>query len=242
MDLGYAKKITNGTQVSWAQSGVAYQYKIETSLDNTNWTLQVDKTGNADTSQVQNDYFTGSARYVRITVTGMPSGAWASFYDFKVFGDPTNLALGKTATADSSRSGNPASNANDGDTSTYWTAADTNGGHSWVVDLGSNVNITGGTQVKWQNSGVLYKYTLSTSPDNINWTVRIDKGSNNNITRFKAITLPAPPGMSRLPLLECQAVIRPASPISRYLAAQEAITRQWRSFRSTRPAERRHTI
>ena len=56
VDLGYAKKITYGTQVSWAKSGVAYQYKIETSMDNTNWTLKVDKTGNTDTSQVQNDY------------------------------------------------------------------------------------------------------------------------------------------------------------------------------------------
>ncbi len=186
VDLGYAKKITSGTQVSWAQSGVAYQYKIETSLDNTNWTMQVDKTGNTDTSQVQNDYFTGFARYVRITVTGMPSGAWASFYDFKLFGDPTNLALGETITADSSLAGKPASNANDGDTSTYWTAADSNGGHSLTVDLGSNVNITGGTQVMWQNSGVLFNYTLSTSPDNINWTVRIDKGSNNNTEQVQS--------------------------------------------------------
>ena len=43
VDLGYAKKITGGTQVSWAKSNAAYQYKIETSTDNTNWTLQVDK-------------------------------------------------------------------------------------------------------------------------------------------------------------------------------------------------------
>ncbi|RCW47517.1 discoidin domain-containing protein [Paenibacillus prosopidis] len=185
MDLGNAKKITNGTQVAWAQSGAAYQYKIETSIDNTNWTLKVDKTGNADTSQVQNDYFTGTARYVRITVTGLPSGAWASFYDFKVFGEPTNLTLGKTATADSSQSGNPASNGNDGDTSTSWIAADTNGGHSWVVDLGSMMNITGGTQVKWPQSGVQYKYTISTSPDNINWTMRLEKTSNNNITQVQ---------------------------------------------------------
>ncbi len=185
VDLGYVKRITNGTQVAWAQSGAAYQYKIETSIDNANWTLQVDKTGNTDTSQVQNDYFTGFARYVRITVTGMPSGAWASFYDFKVFGDPTNLALGKTITADSSLAGNPASNANDGDTSTYWTAADSNGGHSLTVDLGSIVKITGGTQVMWQNGGVPYRYTIATSLDNTNWIVRLWKDNSNNTSQVQ---------------------------------------------------------
>ena len=96
VDLGSSKNITYGTQVMWPTSGAAYQYKVETSNDNTNWTLKVDKTGNTDTSQVQNDYFTDTARYVRITVTGVPSGANASFREFKVFGDPTNLASNRT--------------------------------------------------------------------------------------------------------------------------------------------------
>ena len=38
---------------------------------------------------MQSDYFTANAQYVRITVTGLPSGANASFYDFKVFGNPS---------------------------------------------------------------------------------------------------------------------------------------------------------
>ena len=85
--------ITGGTQVMWEQSGKAYKYKIETSNDNVNWTLKADKTSNTNTDQVQNDVFYDTARYVRITVTGLPSGAWASFYDFKVLGEPKNLAL-----------------------------------------------------------------------------------------------------------------------------------------------------
>ncbi len=91
--------ITGGTQVMWEFSGKAYQYKIETSNDDINWTLQVDKTANTSTDQIQSDLFYDNARYVRITVTGLASGAWASFYDFKVFGNPTNLALGKSASA-----------------------------------------------------------------------------------------------------------------------------------------------
>ena len=133
----------------WEKSGVAYQYKIETSKDNTNWTLKVDKTNNTSTEQVQTDYFTDTARYVRITVTGVPSGANASIYDFKVFGDPTNLAIGKTASTDSARPANPAANANDISTSTRWSANDGLTGHWWKVDLGSSKTITG-TQMMWQ--------------------------------------------------------------------------------------------
>ena len=87
VDLGASRDITRGTQVMWEQSGKAYQYKIETSNDNVNWTLQVDKTNNTSTDQIQNDVFYDTARYVRITVTGLPTGAWASFYDFKVLGE-----------------------------------------------------------------------------------------------------------------------------------------------------------
>jgi hypothetical protein len=178
VDLGYVKNITYGTQVLWPTVGSAYQYKIETSLDNTNWTLQVDKTSNTNTDQVQSDTFTAAARYVRITLTGVPSGVNASISDFKVLGAPTDLALGETATADSSAAGNPASNGNDGDTSTSWSAADTNTGHWWTVDLGSAMNITNGSQVMWQQLGAAYKYKIETSLDNNNWNLQIDKTGN----------------------------------------------------------------
>ena len=50
----------------WEQSGKAYQYKIETSNDNVNWTLQVDKTNNTSSDQIQNDAFYEVARYVQL--------------------------------------------------------------------------------------------------------------------------------------------------------------------------------
>jgi hypothetical protein len=174
VDLGLIRNITYGTQVSFEKSGVAYQYKIETSKDQTNWTLKVDKTSNTSTEGVQTDYFTDNARYVRITVTGLPSGASASFYDLKVFGDPTNLALGKTVSSDSSQSANPASYGNDGIMTTRWSANDGNAGHWYKVDLGKNINITG-TQVMWEQFGAAYKYKIETSTDNINWNTKVDK-------------------------------------------------------------------
>ena len=174
VNLGSSMNITNGTQVAWEKSGV-YQYKIETSTDNTNWTTVIDKTANTSTDQVQNDYFTGIAHYVRITVTGLPSGSNASFYDFKVFGDPTDLALNKTASSDSSQTTNPASNGNDGNTATSWVANDGLTGHWWMVDLGTSKTITGGVQLKWEQLSSIYSYTIETSTDNTNWTTVIDR-------------------------------------------------------------------
>ncbi|WP_261304980.1 discoidin domain-containing protein [Paenibacillus andongensis] len=177
VDLGASMNITNGTQVAWEKSGV-YQYKIEKSTDNTNWTTVIDKTANSSTDQVQNDYFTGIARYVRITVTGLPSGANASIYDFKIFGDPTNLALNKASSSDSSQTTNPASNGNDGNMTTNWTANDGSTGHWWMVDLGTTMNITNGIQVMWQQPSSIYLYKIETSTDNINWTTVIDRTVN----------------------------------------------------------------
>lgn len=42
-----------------------YQYKIETSNDNVNWTLQADKTNNTNTDQIQNDVFYDDPETVR---------------------------------------------------------------------------------------------------------------------------------------------------------------------------------
>ena len=142
-------RITDGSQVKWEQSGKVYKYKIETSNDNTNWTMKVDKTANTSTDQTQTDNFKADARYVKITVTGLESGVWASFYDFKVLGEQWNLAMGKTASSDSTMSGFPASNAADGDQTTRWSANDGNTGHYVKVDLGYVKKITNGTQVLW---------------------------------------------------------------------------------------------
>ena len=71
----------------WEKPDSFYRYTIETSNDNVNWTTKVDKGGNGNSGQVQSDYFAATAQYVRISVVGLPSGAAASIYDFKVFGD-----------------------------------------------------------------------------------------------------------------------------------------------------------
>lgn len=83
-----------------------YQYKIETSTDNANWSSFVDKSQNTARPSGMGYVDSASprtARYVRITVTGVEGGgAWPSIYEFKVYdARSTDLAQGKTATASS---------------------------------------------------------------------------------------------------------------------------------------------
>jgi beta-glucanase (GH16 family) len=92
VDLGSSYNLSS-SEVMWEYNGRIYKYKVEISSDNTNWTLKVDKTNNTSTAQTQTDPFSGTARYVRITVTGLASGTWASFFEFRVFG-----STGSTAT------------------------------------------------------------------------------------------------------------------------------------------------
>ncbi|WP_405083578.1 discoidin domain-containing protein [Paenibacillus psychroresistens] len=83
VDLGSLTSLT-GSEVNWEHNNV-YKYKVEISADNSSWTTVVDKTANPLSQQVQRDNFTANGRYVRITVTGLSAGEWASFYEFKVF-------------------------------------------------------------------------------------------------------------------------------------------------------------
>jgi DNA-directed RNA polymerase subunit RPC12/RpoP len=84
VDLGGAITITN-TQVTWERVSI-YQYQIEVSSDNINWTTVVDKTANITPAKKNTDNFSASGRYVRIVVTGLQPGSWASFYEFRVLG------------------------------------------------------------------------------------------------------------------------------------------------------------
>jgi hypothetical protein len=94
----------------------------------------------------------------------------------------TNLALNGTASSDSELSGHPASGANDGNYRTDWTANDTNTGHWWKVDLGSNKSING-TKVIWNSNSVNYLYKIEISTDNTNWTTVVDRTAGNGTAK-----------------------------------------------------------
>ncbi len=116
------------------------------------------------------------------TRTNTPGGPTATPTRTPTSGGVTNLALGKTASADSSQSANPAANGNDGSASTRWCAANGNTGHWWKVDLGSTRSLTG-SEVMWEFSGRVYKYRVEVSNDNTTWTTVVDKTNNTSTTQ-----------------------------------------------------------
>ncbi|MEU6557286.1 hypothetical protein ABZ915_44755 [Streptomyces sp. NPDC046915] len=65
-----------GTRIAW-ESPATNCYRIEGSTDNAGWTILADLTATTSTSQVQVSAFRAQARYVRVTVTGLPPGVWA---------------------------------------------------------------------------------------------------------------------------------------------------------------------
>ncbi|GAB3970441.1 hypothetical protein GCM10029978_043720 [Actinoallomurus acanthiterrae] len=93
VDLGSARSLT-GARIAWEKDSTNYRYKIEGSTDNTAWTTLADLTATTSTSQVQVALFSAQARYVRVTVTGLPAGVWASIRNLEIYDRPFTAELG----------------------------------------------------------------------------------------------------------------------------------------------------
>ncbi len=87
IDLGEPELITRiWTQFEYATS--YYQYKIETSLDRSFWTVYSNKTNNRLAGSPMVDYGETTARYIRLTFTGSEKrGASGAIWNIKVFSD-----------------------------------------------------------------------------------------------------------------------------------------------------------
>ena len=101
-------------------------------------------------------------------------------------GSATNVALKKTASADSEETskGNTADKGNDDNISTRWCANDGNTNHKWKVDLGSAHDIIG-TEVMWEFDGREYDYSIQVSVDNTNWNTVVNKNNNENTNQIQ---------------------------------------------------------
>lgn len=87
VDLG-TSHILSQVVINWYKSSSrAYQYRIETSNDNVTFTTVVDQAARTSTGD-STDNFSATGRYVRITVTGVIGGGWASFWECQVYGTP----------------------------------------------------------------------------------------------------------------------------------------------------------
>jgi hypothetical protein len=200
VDLGATRQVT-GANVMWPQAG-NYRYKVEVSADNANWCLAVDNTASPATNQIQGVSFIATARYVRLTVTGLPPEARAGLCEFTVLGYD-NISLNYLATANSQQSGHPAANGNDGNVATYWSANDPQPNHWWTADLGYATAQVTGCEVVWQYAAN-YKYKVEVSCDNTNWVLAVDNTAATNanqvqlsyfnaVGRYVRITVTSPP-------------------------------------------------
>jgi len=86
VDLGQNYNLT-GSEIQFENNDLIWKYKIEASTDNLNWTTVADQTANTSSDQVQASLYSVSARYLRVTVTETPAGAWTAFREFRVFAD-----------------------------------------------------------------------------------------------------------------------------------------------------------
>ena len=85
IDLGEAKKF-NQVWTQFEYTTFFYQYKIETSMDGTNWTLYADKTQNTQQGSPMIDQGECEARYIRITVTDtQKNGHFPAIWNVKVY-------------------------------------------------------------------------------------------------------------------------------------------------------------
>jgi alpha-L-fucosidase len=93
VDLGTTKSLT-GARIAWELDATNYRYRIEGSTDDSTWTTLADRTATTSTSQVQVSAFRAQARYVRVTVTGLPATVWASIRSLEVYDRPFTADLG----------------------------------------------------------------------------------------------------------------------------------------------------
>ena len=103
VDLQQPEDLTS-CRINWEFDGVRYRYKVEASPDGMAWATLVNRTGgDAPARRDQAHKLDAKAvRFVRVTVTGLETGRWASFHELELYGggktvDPTTLARRKNA-------------------------------------------------------------------------------------------------------------------------------------------------
>src|SRR4051812_32680199 len=93
VDLGKPEDLT-GCRILW-EADAAYGYTIEGSADGVTWKTLVDATrGGVRDQERQHPFRASGIRYVRVNVTGLEPGHWASFFECAVLG--TKLVAAST--------------------------------------------------------------------------------------------------------------------------------------------------
>jgi hypothetical protein len=140
-----------------------------------------------------------SDRYVELDFTANDVQNGAQVAEFDVYGASNpNLALNQPVTASSTTSGFPASNAVDGNTSTYWESSDGTWPATLSVDLGSSQTI-GTVVLDLPSTWPTRTQTLSVlgSTDDSTWTTLVGSATYTfNPSTNNSVTINLPSGTS----------------------------------------------
>ncbi|MBC8160154.1 MAG: glycoside hydrolase family 92 protein [Roseiflexaceae bacterium] len=193
VDLGAAKPISRWVVRHAGAGGESASYnsrdfKLQQSSNATNWS-DLDSVSGNSASVTDRAVAATSARYWRLLITApeQSGGNVARIYEFELYGTGSNLALNKTATADSQcgSAEGPAKAVNgsvSGGNSDKWCSA---GGSKFLqIDLGASASITrlvvkhagaGGENTAWNTRA----FTIQLSNDNgANWSTPVNVTNN----------------------------------------------------------------
>ena len=98
VNLGKPETLT-GCRIQWEFDG-GYRYKVEGSADGKSWTMLSDQSKTDDKEAERLHKFAAEGiRHVRLTITALDEGQWASLFAFEVFGTKLVDATAPTARA-----------------------------------------------------------------------------------------------------------------------------------------------
>ena len=184
VDLGESKSIQNTRWMPNNMDNSTNKYKIEGSNDASSWSVLADHTGTGvTTSGYMADGVSGSYRYVRLTITNISNGHWASAAEFEVYDGALpppspggfNYAAGQPVTVSTEHGQYPKAAAVDNSIATIW------GGNSasypqWIyVDLGTARNLGSVRWTSGNNDNSTSTYKIEGSNDAGNWTLLADR-------------------------------------------------------------------
>ena len=182
LDLGSARSFSRIVMDS-AAGEFPHGYEVYVSTDGTNWGSPIAK-GTGTSQSIAVSFPSQVARYIKVVQTGNAANSW-SLIEFNLYADGTTGLLPRgtwTATASVSNSGQPPSNALDGDGKTRWSAGQAQANGQWFqVDLGSPQTFF---QIE-MDSGIsagdyAHGYEVYVSNDGTNWGASVAIGSGSS--------------------------------------------------------------
>lgn len=187
------------------QKNTAWQYKIEASIDDSNWDLVVDQTENTVTDKhfeniVGKDYKNKVYKYVKVTIVGAKTDMkpWPAMTEFAVYGEKATaltsdqIEKGTESSVSKWNLGNVGSNAIDGDVNTSWIANgwnDKEANYGDVTSEGTTANyvVELKEMTKVNSLGIFFagdakssawKYKVEGSVDGTEYTTIWDQSTN----------------------------------------------------------------